>query len=245
MSSKVEKKVRRVIIIIGVILLAFIVFIVGHIQAVLRGHQCRFGLTLSQETALTCLITAVILLIPIIIYLIYQVLKIEQLEQAVDTDDLTGLFNRRSIEKIFALQMGRYKRYGEYFAIVFIDLNNFKNINDRWGHDFGDAVLAEVAQKILQNIRTVDIPVRYGGDEFVIIMPQADYHGAMMVLKRLQSEINADLLSYPEETVDLGISGGVAVFPEDGKDITQLIKIADGRMYSEKRINKTASISYR
>jgi diguanylate cyclase (GGDEF)-like protein len=242
MNRKILNKARWVVVILGLILLAFIISIVGHIHSISQGKHCVLGLVLSQETALLCLISAVALFIPIVIYLMLQLLKIDQLEQAVDTDELTGLYNRRCIEKLYNLQTERYKRFGEYFSVMFLDINDFKTVNDRWGHDLGDEVLAKVGQKILENVRVVDLPVRYGGDEFVIIMPQTDYAGAVNVLKRLQSEVNAILLSQPTETANIGISGGVAVFPGDGEDFAKLLRIADGRMYSEKQLQKTASV---
>lgn len=147
-------------------------------------------------------------------------------------DPMTGLFNRSYLNKALAVEIERARRYKATLSVMFIDLNDFKKINDRLGHIAGDLFLTDVAVKVKQAVRTVDILARYGGDEFVIIMPQTDPEGAEILLKRIQEEVSA--IEFPGGG-RVGISGGIAAFPGDGDDPDLLISLADKRMYENKR----------
>lgn len=103
------------------------------------------------------------------------------------------------------------------------------------GHKAGDLVLIRIAELIKKTVRGIDVPVRYGGDEFVILMPQSTFEGAKSLLDRLQKKVS--LIDTPG-TLRVGISGGISVFPNDSEDLEQLFELADTRMYKNKEINK-------
>lgn len=147
-------------------------------------------------------------------------------------DPLTGLFNRSHLKKALAAEIERSRRYKTPLSLLFIDINDFKRINDRMGHAAGDVFLARVAGKIKQAVRAVDIPARYGGDEFVVIMPQTEPPGAELLLKRIREAVSS--MESPDGG-QVGVSGGMAAFPADGDDPDLLINLADKRMYGNKR----------
>ncbi|HPZ42366.1 MAG TPA: GGDEF domain-containing protein [Bacillota bacterium] len=178
-----------------------------------------------------------------ILFFSYGVYRIvQQLIDLTNTDPLTNFYNKRYLEKILALEIERSIRSKLPLAVIFIDLDNFKSINDNMGHATGDSVLRIVSETIQLNIRKIDIPVRYGGDEFVLILPNTGYEGATILLKRLQRALS-------ELTVQgckkIGLSGGIAVFPDDGKTAEEIIGIANKRMYQNKRTRKKRVILYR
>jgi diguanylate cyclase (GGDEF)-like protein/PAS domain S-box-containing protein len=156
-----------------------------------------------------------------------------QIEQLAYNDSLTGLPNRvRLGERIeFAISLAR--RDGSRFAVLFIDLDRFKQINDSLGHMFGDQVLIEVAQRITGCLRRVDTTARIGGDEFVLLLHQTDAYGAERTARRLL-EVMARPFEINDMEFSLGCSIGVAIYPEDGENLDDLIKNADSAMYHVK-----------
>ncbi|WPL13456.1 Cyclic di-GMP phosphodiesterase Gmr [Thiorhodovibrio litoralis] len=157
----------------------------------------------------------------------------ERIEQLAYNDALTGLPNRvRLSERIeFAISLAR--RDSSRFAVLFIDLDRFKQINDSLGHMFGDQVLIEVAQRITSCLRRVDTTARIGGDEFVLLLHQTDSYGAERTARRLL-EVMARPFAIDGMEFSMGCSIGVAIYPEDGETLDDLIKNADSAMYHVK-----------
>ena len=150
-------------------------------------------------------------------------------------DPLTGLFNRNSLNSLLRMEINRSKVLGNYkVEVLFIDLDNFKRINDAFGHSKGDKVLKKVSEIIRESIRDEDIPVRYGGDEFVVILKTKDKSIGYIVGERIRRRIEETFSQY-----GLSASYGVAIFPDDSEDAEELIDIADRRMYEMKREKKT------
>ena len=171
-----------------------------------------------------------------ILFFSYGVYRIvHHLIDLTNTDPLTEIYNKRYLEKILPLEIERSIRSKLPLAVIFIDLDNFKNINDNMGHAAGDSVLRIVSETILVNIRKIDIPVRYGGDEFVLILPATGYEGANILLKRLQKALSELSVQGCQK---IGLSGGIAIFPDDGNTAEEIISIADQRMYKNKRPQK-------
>ncbi len=157
----------------------------------------------------------------------------ERLQQESITDPLTGLRNRKYLVQRGKEEIARSQRTGEAFSILLIDLTDFKRINDTYGHLFGDEVLSEVALRIQKVIRSGDIAARYGGDEFVILLPNTPYEAAGKAAERLIRVIE-EPMEIRGETITVKANIGIATFPQDGTDFYTLVDLADNRMYQAK-----------
>jgi diguanylate cyclase (GGDEF)-like protein len=160
-------------------------------------------------------------------------LQREALEALATSDPLTGLLNRRGFSDALELELARCRRYGKIAALLLLDLDNFKAVNDTLGHQGGDEVLAKVGELLGKSIRVTDTAGRWGGDEFVILIPEASRNGASSVRDGLDQKIKAAGLG----TVDLPISAslGLALSRSDD-DGTSLLLRADRAMYEEKAV---------
>jgi diguanylate cyclase (GGDEF)-like protein len=155
-----------------------------------------------------------------------------QLWEMAVTDSLTGLYVRRYFMMKFQEELLRAQRYEKNLTVIMADLDRFKRINDTYGHSTGDRVLSIVGKFLQQNIRDVDIIARFGGEEFVILLPEADKNEARKVSERLRHNLeNLELDDCPSLTLSLGI----AAYPKDGTDIEELIIKADAAMYAAKQ----------
>ena len=158
----------------------------------------------------------------------------ERLQQMALIDPLTGLANRRQLDSFAAQALRRAQRHGDHLAVVLLDLDGFKGLNDRHGHAAGDGVLREVAQRARQATRETDLVARLGGDEFVVVLEASSPQAVQAAVARLRSTLDASPL-FDGPPTPVGISMGVACFPEDGDNLVALLREADGRMYGQKR----------
>lgn len=152
-----------------------------------------------------------------------------------DHDPLTGLLNRRRMHKEVVSAVSHAKRYGGPFALVFVDLDRFKTINDSHGHDAGDRYLSGFAALLEQVTRESDRIGRWGGDEFVVLLPQATRQSAEQFVKRLNERLGRDSIDIGPARVIASASVGIAVHPSDGADPEALLAHADREMYRVKR----------
>ncbi len=150
------------------------------------------------------------------------------------TDPLTGLFNVAHFYKALEEELERGMRYGSPFAILFMDVDNFKDINDRLGHLYGDRVLKAIGEAIQSSLRGSDMAARYGGDEFTVILPETQVEGAVRVAERVRSRVEALGRKLGVEPLTLSI--GIAVFPLDGITSEELVRRADWAMYQAKKM---------
>lgn len=157
-----------------------------------------------------------------------------RIEEISVTDDLTALYNFRFLHQYLDIEIERSRRYGSLFSLIFMDIDNFKKINDRYGHLTGSKVLMEMSKVLKKNLRKVDIPIRYGGDEFVIILPQTPKESGMQVAERLRKMIERHVFLKKENPFLLTASLGVASFPDNANTREELLKIADHAMYRGK-----------
>ena len=160
----------------------------------------------------------------------------EAMQRLAETDPLTWLFNRRHFDRRLEAELNRALRAEHLLALLMIDVDQFKSINDRFGHRTGDTVLRLVATGIKQAVRLYDVPTRYGGDEFAIILPEADTDVASRVARRVLEKTAAQVLP-PELAAagrTIGLSIGVATFPRPSGDAPALIESADTAMYKAK-----------
>lgn len=160
----------------------------------------------------------------------------EKLKRMAYHDALTGLLNRRVMESILKREFNRAMRYHTPLSLVFIDVNDFKKVNDTFGHDTGDALLKYLAALLLEMSRESDVAARFAGDEFVQILPETTASSAEKMLKRLQSHLVDHPLSWQENNIPFSISFGISS-TEDEKIITpdMLLKKADDALYQMKR----------
>jgi diguanylate cyclase (GGDEF)-like protein/putative nucleotidyltransferase with HDIG domain len=156
----------------------------------------------------------------------------DRAEQRSRVDELTGLFNRRHFEERLKAEIGRHSRYGNVFSILLLDLDNFKTYNDIYGHPAGDTLLSQIGKIINGSVRSADEAFRYGGDEFVVILPQAAMEDAYVVAERVRVQI-ARGMELKEIAVTVSI--GVASYPADGVISGELVTVADTALYYAKR----------
>lgn len=157
---------------------------------------------------------------------------LDKIKQLVITDDLTGLYNSRYFFEQIEYEVERSKRYNSPLSLVFFDLDHFKNVNDTYGHLTGSRLLSEVGAVVSENIRKTDKAARYGGDEFVIILPHTNKSGALAFAVKLHIDLNNKLF-FSNNGDRLVVSGsfGVASFPDDAVNSSELISMADEAMY--------------
>ncbi len=161
------------------------------------------------------------------------------LEYYATRDPLTNLYNQRLFWELFEYEIGRAGRHGYKFALLVIDLDNFKSVNDTYGHGFGDLFLQEVATSLRNSLRTEDILARYGGDEFVAILPESDGQGAATTAKRILDAINTMTVMSPDGTSVKGsVSVGIGIYPDHAAEQKDLFLFADNMMYKAKSEGK-------
>jgi diguanylate cyclase (GGDEF)-like protein len=159
----------------------------------------------------------------------------EEAQRLSVTDSLTGLFNYRSLRETLRREADRASRFGRKLAVLALDLDHFKEINDRYGHAAGDAVLAEFAQRIRFEIREVDVAFRQGGEEFVILLPETDDVGGVAVAERLCEAVRrAPIMALEEFDIPVTVSIGIAVLPDHGHSGPAVLRAADEALYLAK-----------
>ena len=160
---------------------------------------------------------------------------VERIQELTITDDCTGLYNARHLYKMLEAEVYRSARFGYEFTVLFIDLDYFKRVNDTHGHLAGSRLLAEVGYMVKANLRLIDSAYRYGGDEFVILLPQTSKESALIVAKRLLDVFRASSFLKAEGLkLNVRASMGVASFPEDARTAHEIIRQADEMMYAVK-----------
>ncbi len=163
----------------------------------------------------------------------------QKMEELTLTDDVTNLFNTRYLNRAIELEIDRSNRYGPPFTVIFMDIDSFKKVNDQHGHLVGGKVLVEIAQLLLDSLRTVDIVARYGGDEFVIVLPQTPLKAGFYVAERLRKAVEQYVfLRHEGYSLEITASFGVASYPENAKSKEELFHIADEAMYRGKFLTK-------
>ncbi|MCZ7586998.1 MAG: diguanylate cyclase [Deltaproteobacteria bacterium] len=155
-----------------------------------------------------------------------------QLYSLAIKDELTGLFVRRFFKHRIQEEINRADRYGAGFALIMIDIDHFKSINDTYGHLVGDEALVTISKVITDTLRSTDIPCRFGGEEFAIFLPETGGEGAVRLAERLRKKVSETPV--PNMPKPMTISAGVAVYPDHGRDITGLVKSADMALYQAK-----------
>jgi len=154
-------------------------------------------------------------------------------------DDCTALFNARHLNFVLDAEIYRSTRYGYQFSVIFFDLDHFKQVNDLYGHLVGSRLLWRIGDLLKSNLRLIDYAFRYGGDEFVVILPQTSKENALTVVRRLKDLLNSKVFFHSENlNITVTASFGIATFPTDGRTHREILRLADEAMYLVKRTTR-------
>jgi diguanylate cyclase (GGDEF)-like protein len=149
-------------------------------------------------------------------------------------DELTGLYNRRHYEDVVRRELSRAERFDQPLSLVFMDFDHLKQINSVYGHRAGSAALEQMGEAIGHSVRAVDLPFRFGGDEFVILLPDTERDGALECAERVRRHLSSTEVRLEHETFRVTASFGVAVYPEDGQTADALLQRADDALFRAK-----------
>lgn len=163
----------------------------------------------------------------------------ERLKELVDTDDLTGLFNMRSLYQKLEFEIERGRRFQRDVCVVMMDMDHFKSVNDGHDHLFGSYVISQVGKIIKQSTRNIDIPARYGGDEFLMVLTEVNYDGAILFCERLRKFIEKSKFQSGTDSMKLTASLGFAITrPGEIVSARELVRRADNALYHAKRTGR-------
>ncbi|WP_372972354.1 diguanylate cyclase [Marinobacter sp.] len=169
----------------------------------------------------------------------------ERLSELATLDPLTGQFNRRETERILQEELVRAERYGRQLAVLWVDLDHFKRVNDSWGHAIGDKVLRTVSLRLADSVRTVDTLGRFGGEEFLVVLPEMSVAEACDTAERLRRRVASEPVPVAaEQSLEMTVSIGVAVYPDHGESADELCNRADKAMYLAKSLGRNRTEVY-
>lgn len=233
----------------------FLVFLM-----IILGNGMRYGLKLFGEAVIGCLTAAIIIVwsrlfdyvsifsVSAVFFLVFFTIivlysysltaKIERARSRLaherNVDALTGMLNRRALTERAAQLFQTPEIHGGEIVVLFADLDGFKAVNDTHGHDVGDRVLQAVAARILDNVRDIDLVARYGGDEFLLILPRTSRAGGDVVAQRIRQSVN-DWAR--EHGIDFNVTIGVGNYPDHGRDLASIVGAVDKAMYRSKAMH--------
>lgn len=171
----------------------------------------------------------------------------QKLQELVEIDDLTGLFNMRSLYSKLEFEIERAQRFNRPVTVVMIDMDKFKSVNDGHDHLFGSFVISEVGKIIRQNTRTIDIPARYGGDEFLIVLSEIPLSGVEFFCEKLRNRVEQHTFSSGPDSIKLTLSIGYATYDGDHAatvSAKELVRRADAALYEAKNKGRNQVIAY-
>jgi diguanylate cyclase (GGDEF)-like protein len=203
---------------------------------ILTGRRGAFDATTLRVLGLLCYQAAAVL---------SKIRALEHVERLAARDGLTGLYNRRAFDDVLARTLAVEERRGGRFAVVLLDLDHFKKLNDTYGHPAGDAALRNAARVLERQLRKGDQAARYGGEEFVAVLPGAGEDGALQIAERVRRALEKDGLVFEGARISTTASLGVAVWPADGREPAALLASADRALYAAKQAgrNRVAAAS--
>ena len=170
----------------------------------------------------------------------------EQLEALAKMDELTGCLSRRYLMERLENELERAARYNRLLGLVMFDIDDFKNLNDTHGHTTGDAALRSIGEVLQHSLRTADFVGRYGGDEFLLVLPETSVHGTHQLAERIRTGVAGREFDLRGGTRNLTVSGGAAGFPEAGVvSAEDLIDRADQALYRAKAAGRNRVVCFR
>jgi len=162
----------------------------------------------------------------------------ERIENLAQTDALTGLYNLRMFNEVWQREHSSAERDRGVYALLMIDMDKLKEINDAFGHEAGNSAITLVAQCLQRSIRNTDYAARFGGDEFTVLLPGASPEVAEAVIKRVRHNVYKTTLDLRSRMIRCSVSIGVVNYPKDGRDMRELLSIADRKMYRDKELRR-------
>ncbi len=169
----------------------------------------------------------------------------EKLREQAMHDQLTGLYNRHYVEEWFGLELRRAQRHGRPIAAIMLDIDHFKRFNDSFGHEAGDLVLRELAGVLARSTRGSDVASRYGGEEFLVLLPECPFDAALRKAEQLREEVAKLELQYGDQRLGtVTVSLGVAAFPDHAKESAELLRHADEALYGAKGAGRNRVVAY-
>lgn len=168
---------------------------------------------------------------------------IEELDSISRIDPLTGISNRRDIYEIIENEQNRYERYKKPYCLLMCDIDFFKKINDQYGHDMGDFVLKVVAQIFKKKCRKVDYISRWGGEEFLIVLPETNLEGGAKVAETMRNSIENEKIKFNDQEISITMSFGLSCQNNQEIKLEKLLKIADERLYAVKEGGRNRVVS--
>jgi len=162
----------------------------------------------------------------------------ERIENLAQTDSLTGLYNLRMFNEVWQREHGSAERDRGVYALLLIDMDKLKDINDAFGHEAGNSAITLVAQCLQRSIRNSDYAARFGGDEFAVLLPGASPEVADAVVKRVRHNVFKTTLDLRSRMIRCSVSIGVVSYPKDARDMRELLSIADRKMYRDKELRR-------
>jgi diguanylate cyclase (GGDEF)-like protein len=171
---------------------------------------------------------------------------LEALRRLATRDQLTGMLNRREFDRILAEEEERSRRFGHPFSLVLLDIDHFKKVNDTHGHQVGDLVLQEVARRVSDGLRSVDRTARFGGEEFALIIMQADRAAAFEAAQRACATVaRTPVAIRPDLTLQITVSAGAAELPADVATGAELVAAADKALYAAKSRGRNRAVAFK
>lgn len=233
----------------GISRIMLMMFLLVYIITFPLGYPLLLGFTPTAFSMVPVSLKIILMLIPVvwalghygsIVGLLVRTTttRVSKLQSLAATDALTGLINRRQFNHQLDAEIARAKRHRNPLSLALFDIDDFKKINDFYGHPTGDRILKELGQLIITNVRESDIPARYGGEEFALILPETGQIDAYELLERLRAMIEHTVFCLPDNPMTATISVGVAQLDPEHAKAYELIEKADAALYEAKKQGK-------
>ena len=174
---------------------------------------------------------------------VIESLYYEEIHKMAIMDGLTGLYNKRYFLEAVDREVARARRYTRPLALIMIDIDHFKNINDTYGHLAGDHILKELGEILKSRVRREELVVRYGGEELVILLPETDREGAFKVAELMRQRVESHTFIFANKKIKVTISAGVSEVIECDYDYNEFVKLADERLYGAKKDGRNKVVS--
>jgi diguanylate cyclase (GGDEF)-like protein len=169
---------------------------------------------------------------------------VDKIKQVSDTDELTGSYNMRAFSAVLQRTFRQSVRYGHPFSVVMIDSDNLKQVNDKHGHESGNRLLQHLVRSIREQLRGSDVMARFGGDEFILLLPETSNTGALEMAERIRKAVESSRFDVRSGDTNITVSIGIASYPDDGPNLEIIVEKADKAMYRAKQNGRNRVSAY-